>query len=592
MTSAGDIDSTLIALGGRGRYQLLQLIFITIGSFGAAYQLLDNIFIGRDVTFHQCSPPSNNSQIPEDLQDVDWNSSLVKYGKCQITVNQSQNIQEHDCLFGQEYGYSRELSFRTEFDLVCDYTLLGSLAQSFVIMGQGVGAVIASIISDRFGRKNVLVGSQFGLLLVGMGIGLAPSYAVLGTLKFIVGGFQQGVVTGMATMSIELFPVNLRHVTALVGSVMWAMGACSMTLFAYLMRDLGWRYLQYALSAVSIVGLLQLWYLDESLRWLVANGRKEAVTKVLKRAARMNNKNLSDVLRTLATHEDENPKAGSKSSTAHSMSHDSSVDHSHVNPVFTISEKPAEVNPLANGQTEKETMEDGMKPNDVIGEVDKNLVDKHRSVLDIFRHKRLLFNACIIWFSWFTCAFSFFALYMMSTSLHGNRFLNYFLTSIMEIPPGFIFFVLVNRIGRQGTTRLFYLLAGTGLISSGIFRIFSGNSALGTMSVVASMVGMAGASGMFGAVFFYTPEVFPTNMRNQALGVSSFAGRLGGMIAPFMSSLAEIAVWAPGVIIGSLCFLVVFLFRFLPETKGRELPQTMGDINAWYTEDEKKKSKK
>ncbi|KAK7116589.1 hypothetical protein V1264_002248 [Littorina saxatilis] len=102
------------------------------------------------------------------------------------------------------------------------------------------------------------------------------------------------------------------------------------------------------------------------------------------------------------------------------------------------------------------------------------------------------------------------------------------------------------------------------------------------MSVVMAMVGMVGASGLIGAVFFFTPELFPTNIRNQALGISSFAGRLGGMLAPFMTNLAEVAIWAPGAIIGSLCFLVIFLFRIIPETKGRELPHTIEDIKKWH----------
>ncbi|KAL8599722.1 hypothetical protein ACOMHN_024773 [Nucella lapillus] len=98
------------------------------------------------------------------------------------------------------------------------------------------------------------------------------------------------------------------------------------------------------------------------------------------------------------------------------------------------------------------------------------------------------------------------------------------------------------------------------------------------------MVGMIGASGMFSGVFFYTPELFPTNIRNQALGLSSFTGRLGGMLAPFMVDLEEIAVWAPGALIGSLCFLVMVLVHFLPETRGRELPNTVHDIEIWYSD--------
>ncbi|XP_076465112.1 organic cation transporter protein-like [Babylonia areolata] len=95
------------------------------------------------------------------------------------------------------------------------------------------------------------------------------------------------------------------------------------------------------------------------------------------------------------------------------------------------------------------------------------------------------------------------------------------------------------------------------------------------------MLGMVGASGLFGAVFFFTPEMFPTNLRNQSVGISSFVGRMGGMIAPFMNHLAEVAIWAPGALTGGLCFTVVLLFSFLPETKGRELPHTVLDIKNW-----------
>ena len=43
----------------------------------------------------------------------------------------------------------------------------------------------------------------------------------------------------------------------------------------------------------------------------------------------------------------------------------------------------------------------------------------------------------------------------------------------------------------------------------------------------------------------------------------------------------EIAIWAPGAIVGSLCFLVVVLCGFLPETQGRELPHTIDEVKNW-----------
>ena len=41
------MDASLKALGGVSRYQLLQVLVINVGVWGAVFQLLDNIFIGE-----------------------------------------------------------------------------------------------------------------------------------------------------------------------------------------------------------------------------------------------------------------------------------------------------------------------------------------------------------------------------------------------------------------------------------------------------------------------------------------------------------------------------------------------------------------
>ncbi|KAK7116168.1 organic cation transporter-like protein [Littorina saxatilis] len=557
----GNIDPTLRALGSLGRYQMMQIAIISLSTIGSAYQLLGNIFIGRHVTSYQCAGPGNDSSQATELSALIFNSSHVTYGQCEITVsndNFSSDAQQYPCVYGYDYEFRRDLSFRTEFDLVCDRKLLGGLAQTFVIMGQGIGAVIASAFSDRFGRKMVLVLSQLGLLTFGVAVGFAPSFSVLAVLKFMLGALQQGVVTTSVTMSLEMFPAEYRSLKTLIGSTFWGVCSASLALLAYLMQDYNWRHLQFLLSAMSLVAVGQWWYVDESLRWLVANGKKEATLKVLKRAARTNRVDLDHVIKTL------------EASTTHE-----------------------EMETLTNGDQHQ----DKDLPTQVtsIPEVDEELLHtleekqtKKLTLLDLFRNRRLLRNAALMWFAWFTCAFTFFALYMMSTSLHGDRFLNYFLTALMELPPSILFYLVVDRVGRKWATRPFFALAGLGLLCSGIFRMYAENTAMRTLSVVSAMLGMVGASGMFGAIFFFTPELFPTNMRTQALGVASLAGRCGGMIAPFMNNLADIAVWAPGALISSLCFLVVVVISFLPETKGRELPNTVEDIELWYQAEEEK----
>ena len=38
----------------------------------------------------------------------------------------------------------------------------------------------------------------------------------------------------------------------------------------------------------------------------------------------------------------------------------------------------------------------------------------------------------------------------------------------------------------------------------------------------------------FGLIYFYTPEMFPTEVRNSVLGASSTIGRVSGMVAAFI----------------------------------------------------------
>ena len=76
----------------------------------------------------------------------------------------------------------------------------------------------------------------------------------------------QGVVTTSATMSIEWFPAEHRSLRSLIGSTVWGLSTCSMSLVAFLLRDHTWRYLQFALSGVSVLALFQWWSVHARLR--------------------------------------------------------------------------------------------------------------------------------------------------------------------------------------------------------------------------------------------------------------------------------------------------------------------------------------
>ncbi len=54
------------------------------------------------------------------------------------------------------------------------------------------------------------------------------------------------------------------------------------------------------------------------------------------------------------------------------------------------------------------------------------------------------------------------------------------------------------------------------------------------------------ATGVFQAVYVYTPEVYPTNIRGSALGLCTAAARIGALITPFVAQVWFTAVYRCG----------------------------------------------
>ena len=81
----------------------------------------------------------------------------------------------------------------------------------------------------------------------------------------------------------------------------------------------------------------------------------------------------------------------------------------------------------------------------------------------------------------------------------------------------------------------------------------------------------------FSLVWLITAELYPTDLRSQALGLCSTTARIFGLVCPFVATLAiywkplpMLVLGLPSLIAGSMAF-------FIPETKGKVLPQTMKD---------------
>nr|VZI36082.1 unnamed protein product [Spirometra erinaceieuropaei] len=83
-------------------------------------------------------------------------------------------------------------------------------------------------------------------------------------------------------------------------------------------------------------------------------------------------------------------------------------------------------------------------------------------------------------------------------------------------------------------------------------------------------------------LFMYVPELFPSEVRTQGLGLAAGIGRLGGVLCPFVNTLDSYVLHGLPVLVyaGILLIQLVNLAK-LPDTSGQNLPD-----NVWSSQAE------
>ncbi|XP_048733416.2 organic anion transporter 3-like [Ostrea edulis] len=525
--------------GHWGRYQTIQAAFIFLHIWQAGFQLLIGVFIGYRPDFQCAASELENKYLTN-------GSIYVTYEKCHINIFHNdtsgsipQLIAMKECTNGYLYHLDKDSTIVTEFDLVCDRANLAELLQTLIMAGQLVGAACASSLSDRFGRKIVHLSCNLLTLILGIGVAFASNYTVLAVGKFILGVLQQGIVMSGVVFTLELFPEQTRYTSEVLGSFIWTTGLVIMSCIAFLLRHYSWRHLQIVLSCFSLLSVVQYWIQDESLRWLVVNGKQKEVERIVRKVAKWNKLNYDDLKKIVKK-----------------------------NLVFQ--------------QNDHEEIGGNLLEKDP--EVDTSNVEKY-SIITIFKHKSILVVTIMMCFAWVTNTVTYFGLTLTSTSLAGNRFLNFFLMTCVEYISLVLEYLTLRHLGRRTTTIIFHTVTGTSLALATLLNYFSdGDETFVMLSTVATFIGKMSVTGSFSVLFLFTPELFPTNLRNVGIGMCSTLSRIGAMVSPFAGTLARSIPWAPGTIFASMCFIVTIIMLYLPETRGMDLPQTLENVKVWYAE--------
>ncbi|MCT4379996.1 sugar porter family MFS transporter [Leuconostoc pseudomesenteroides] len=154
---------------------------------------------------------------------------------------------------------------------------------SAVLVGAILGAAVIGPMSDRFGRKKLLLLSSIIFLVGAVWSGLAPDFGHLVASRIVLGLAVGGASSLIPTYLSEMAPADKRGGVASLFQMMIMTGILVAYISNYLLQDFtfGWRIM----LALAALPALALFFgglvLPESPRYLVRQGDNEAARKVL-----------------------------------------------------------------------------------------------------------------------------------------------------------------------------------------------------------------------------------------------------------------------------------------------------------------------
>ncbi|KAJ1106444.1 hypothetical protein NDU88_003845 [Pleurodeles waltl] len=299
-------------VGSMGLFQVLSVMFLSIPVLMiASHNLVQNF--SAAVPEHRCQIDvqvnSTALNLTEPLGATDLLKISIplganlKYERCQrFRATQWRLLGTNASLPAAALGVSTEpcndgwvfddsvfaSTIVTEWDLVCDLRPLKEMAQSLFMAGVLVGAVVFGGLSDRFGRRCVLLWSLLMIAIMGTGAAFAPDFISYCIFRFLSGVGLSGLLLNYICLSLEWVPTNFRAIVVSVQGYCSTGGQVVLAGIAYWLRD--WRWLQLAISLPFFIFFLYSWWLPESARWLIVNNKTETALKNLQRVARINGK--------------------------------------------------------------------------------------------------------------------------------------------------------------------------------------------------------------------------------------------------------------------------------------------------------------
>lgn len=213
--------------------------------------------------------------------------------------------------------------FEPFFKITDETPLLRGWAMSSALAGCVVGAILSGMLTDRFGRRRLLITSALMFTASAVWTAMSTNFTAY-TCARILGGLGIGLASNLSPMYIaEVSPASMRgkfvsinQLTIVIGIlaaqiVNWAIGhslpedATYEFIQGSWYGQSCWRWMFAAETVPASLFFLLMFFVPESPRWLVKYGRSDEAEKILARigGAEYGKAEVDDIQQTLASEE-------------------------------------------------------------------------------------------------------------------------------------------------------------------------------------------------------------------------------------------------------------------------------------------------
>nr|CDP94791.1 Bm7167, isoform h [Brugia malayi] len=197
--------------------------------------------------------------------------------------------------------------------------------------------------------------------------------------------------------------------------------------------------------------------------------------------------------------------------------------------------------------------------------------------LDLVRTPRIRLRTFACLFLWPVVSMIYYGVSMKTDFLGGDFYGTFISGGVAEIPALLLLFAFIDRIGRKPLFAGGYFLAALCMLSN----LLLPSEVHWIISVLQFLIAKASITSCYAVIYTVTPELYPTVIRNSAMGCCSMIARVGANLSCYivMWIVEQFGTWAMIVPFGSLSLIAGLIVIFcIPETMGKPLPETIEEI--------------